>query len=299
MKTCAICKISKDDSSFRMVNRKGYKYLHSYCHQCNRDYHNNLRKSKAPPPKPKYVIPEELTCIGCKIKKPKSDFYTVKTKHNNYLLTRCRNCQRKQRELYARQKGVLPMKCRPLEELPKNKSCTKCGIIKKQEEYRIRSEKRKTGTSYWLNPSCLECDRIFQRNRWKSQRATEEGRKRHNEWAKNYAKRNKEKLKIKTKEYREKVSAKENRRRYIEENKEKLRKQEYPNKIKYHVKNRDTISDQYIKNLLRNNKGIFDPTPEQIEIHRNKVLIDRIKRHIHLNKKKQNEGHNRTQKALV
>jgi hypothetical protein len=281
-KICKKCDLELHSSLFGKQKRNGRIYLNSYCRDCNREIQTAIRRSKGILPKSAYctipIIPESRICSRCKIDKPKSEYYTSTSKGKTRLMYMCKECSKERVLEINRQNGVLPMGCRPVEQLPTSKQCTKCKKDKQQQEFRIRHQKGKTGTTYYLNPSCLECDRQYGRDKHKRDRATEDGRNKHNNWAKQRYHRRRDEMVQKAKEYRESEMGRETRKSYIKKNKNKIYEQETVCKKKYHEKHRDGITDRYAINQLRGQgyKG-EEISAELIEIKKAEIQIHRLK----------------------
>lgn len=188
-------------------------------------------------------------------------------------------------------------------EIPEKKVCTRCKIEKQKDEFRI-GVKEKSGCQYFLSQYCRKCESELARIYYDKKKDDPEFKKKNSERTKLYAQknvdeirkrrklpdfkkkhanrenkryhRNKDWIADKMKKKRQTPEYKQNRKNYIEKNKEKIAKQEIITKRKYHEKNRDALTDVYIINLLRN-QGTVNPTAEQIELKRAKILIKRIK----------------------
>lgn len=164
------------------------------------------------------------------------------------------------------------------------KVCAKCGIEKDDEQFRIRIDKRvlKPSGLVYRNNRCLKCESEINSERSKNERKTDEGKAKHNKWAKEFHKRHRDKCLDKMKEYRATPEYKEYMKEYRLKNKEKIKNQEKLTKKKYSEKNRDSITDKYVARVLRangDNRSIEEILKDQslIEIHRSKILISRIK----------------------
>jgi len=279
-KICKRCDLELDSSLFGKQKRSGRVYLNSYCRDCSREIQTIWRRRKGILPKPNVIpiIPESRICSRCKIEKQKSEYYTYTTNGKTRLMYMCKQCGKERSLEINRQNGVLPMSCRPIELLPTSKQCTKCKKDKQQQHFRIRHQKGKTGTTYYLNPTCLSCDRQYARDKHKRDRATEEGKKKHNNWANQRYHRRRDEMVEKAKEYRNSEQGRQTRKAYIKKNKNKIYEQEVVCKKKYHEKNRDSISDRYALNLLKT-QGYSESeiTSELIEIKKAEILIHRLK----------------------
>lgn len=186
------------------------------------------------------------------------------------------------------------------------KFCSRCKINKEDSEFRIRKEKRRGDFSY-LNNECKQCDKERAAIYYAKMKNDPDFKKKNRERARNYIVNNIEKIRIRkgTKDFLAKhakwnkdsynrmkdvVSAKmkvkrqtpeykEMMRAYRARNKEKIFRQEVITKKRYHEKNRDGLTDQYIINQL-NSQGIADKEtlknyPEIIEAKRVQLLIIR------------------------
>lgn len=158
------------------------------------------------------------------------------------------------------------------------KVCSRCNIEKDDSEFRMRHDKR-NGGSFYLNNTCKKCDAEITRLSYREWRKTPEGKKINRERAKAYYKRERDKVKRKMKQKRQTPEYKAKNREYRNRNKEKIHGQEIITKKRYHEKNKKQITDKYVKQQLRQD-GNYNPTPEEIEIKRSKIIIHRIKEKI-------------------
>lgn len=163
------------------------------------------------------------------------------------------------------------------------KICSRCHIEKGKEHFRIRMEKRATPPFRYLNNTCRACDAEITRLTYKEWRKTPEGRKINQERARAFYKKWKDRIKIKMKEKRKTDEYKRKVKAYRMRNKEKIAKQEVITKRRHHEKNKEQISDAYVLQRLKQD-GNNNPTAEEIEIKRSKILIHRIKQKIEAKK---------------
>lgn len=245
------------------------------------------------------------TCSKCKIKKDVSLFY--KDTHTaDKLNAWCKNCHSEWGRELKKKRGIPDRRTRLLEELPTHKVCTRCKKEKQKSDFSIKKENDK----YWtLVPTCKKCSseisKIYYEKKKndpdfklknservkkyanknidaiKNRRSLDDYKKKHAVWnLKHYYKvrdliNEKQKLKRQTERY------KANRKRYIQNNKDKISQQEANAKLRYHVKNRDAITDTYVISQLVNQRfGTREEIAnnlELIEIKRSQILLKRIK----------------------
>lgn len=243
-------------------------------------------------------------CARCNIEKEDTAFGKSKQQKSG-LFPYCYKCCREKHTQYRRKRGIPALKRQALEELPKNKICTRCKKDKPQEQFRIKTEK---SGCVGINPTCRECDseishiyyhkykdnpefkkknleRVHaysQKNadEIKARKQTIEFKKKHAGWELNRYHKVKDiiaaKMKIKrqTKEYKKMM------RDYRAKNNEKIFQQEMVTKKRYQVKNRDSLSDVYILGVLglslKEKNNIRKNAPELIELKREELKFHRL-----------------------
>lgn len=161
-----------------------------------------------------------------------------------------------------------------LKPLPDFKVCCRCLIEKPKDCFRVRVQDKKYR---YLNATCRQCDnsiaKELTKKRSPEQKAKNAARTRAYYAARRDEHNAKQKEKRKTPQY--KAYMKEYRRR----RKEIIHEQEVITKRRYHEKNKNPITDKYVINRL-GQEGIKNPTQEEIELRRAKILIHRIKQKI-------------------
>lgn len=218
-------------------------------------------------------------CRKCNISKADSEFRKC-VQNKDGLRSYCRECDKKISEEWRRKQGI-PVKQKKITyELPREKTCSRCNNVKAKTEFRVRWEKRQVPPFPYLNNTCKKCDaEIALENHYKNRR-TPEGRKRNQESAKKAYKKRRDKAVEHMKKKRSTPEYKKMMRDYRQRNREKIQQQEIITKRRYHEKNRDAVTDAYVINNLRQ-KGIIEPSVEQMEMQRVKILTKRLKRKIH------------------
>lgn len=167
------------------------------------------------------------------------------------------------------------------------KLCSRCNIEKDDSAFRVRTDKRRNPPLVYLNNTCYDCDAETQRERVRKQRQTPEGRKKHNQWANKSYHRHRDDRVRKMREKRKTPEYKAKMKEYRENNKQKIYQQEVITKKRYHEKNRDAVTDEYvIGRLIQQGYKREECTPELIELKRVKILKKRLKNKIAKLKKK-------------
>lgn len=159
------------------------------------------------------------------------------------------------------------------------KFCSRCHIEKPESDFRVRVEKRSDPPFSYFNNTCRACDAEITRAAWAEKRKTPEGRKKNCESARKAYRKRREKVKAQMKKKRQTPDYKEKMREYRRKNKEKIFSQEVATKKRYQEKHKSQITDKYVIGKLRE-QGNLNPTEEEIEIKRAKILIHRIKEKI-------------------
>lgn len=255
-------------------------------------------------------------CRRCNNEKEDACFQR-QPKNNDGLFSYCKECQKELQEIYRRRRGIKKQRKRTIDELPDKKYCTRCKEEKLKDEFRIRVDK---SGSVIINPTCRICDGVIAKEYYANRKDDPEFKKKNAERAREYATKNSDQIKKtrqsdlfkkehsgwENKRYhrkRDEINAKAKVRRqtpaykkmmkeYRQRNKKKIATQEEITKRRYHEKNKNSITDKYVKNLLRT-QGNRNPTAEQIEIKRGEILLARIKKKI----KNGSEGVNKADKG--
>jgi hypothetical protein len=217
-------------------------------------------------------------CSRCNIEKRDECFQIMHYKERTYLYSYCKDCQREYATERRRKKGIRPLK-RKAESIPETKVCSRCQSEKPKTDFRIRTDKRSEPAFTYLNNTCMKCDADIQRERHRRQRATAEGRQKHNDQAKTFHRRHREKVLSIGKQKRQTPEYKEKMRAYRKRNKDKIHNQEVVTKKRYHEKHRDNVTDEYvIRQLITQGVATRDSLrshPELIEAKRIQILIKR------------------------
>lgn len=127
-----------------------------------------------------------------------------------------------------------------------DKKCSRCQHIKSADCFRTRRDKRRGKECIYLNNTCKKCDCEITKERHQKLKDNPDYIELSRQRARQYHKvnadiiREKNQLKRQTKRY------KENRKKYIQKNKEKISQQERITKRRYHEKNRDELTDEYV-----------------------------------------------------
>jgi hypothetical protein len=210
MKICTKCKIEKDESEFcKCKNEKDGLYC--YCKECRRQHRQELKRTMI-----KKMV-ETKTCTKCKIEKNESEFSKDNYKKDG-LQNQCKECQKQ----YRRE-----LKRTIIKKMVETKTCTKCKIEKKPNEF-SKDNYRKDGLCSW----CKECRN---QHHWIN-------RERDLTQQKQYEKENRGKISAHKKQYR-----KTHRKEINQRNNEKR-----ANNICFRL--RGTVSAS-INNALRRNNG--------------------------------------------
>ena len=162
------------------------------------------------------------------------------------------------------------------------KVCAHCQIEKDESFFGHKCDKRRNPPLHYLDNVCNECRAARQRERTRKERQTPEGRAKHNFWTNESHKRNREKNLAKMKERRATPEYKAYMKAYRERRKEIIYQQELITKRKYFDKNRDSVSDEYCIQKIKEQQKITreNITAEMIERKRIQILIKRLRNNI-------------------
>lgn len=195
---------------------------------------------------------ENKKCNGCQLIKPHSEFglhstrykkrSTSETSTYTYIKSRCRECERQAAKKYY-------------------------SLVKDIPEFKEKNAERVR--------KYTQENREIVNERQRIKRASHEFHQRHLNDVKDYYKRNKSEVIKRRKQIRVTADYKNYVREYRKRNKDKIYNQEKICKQRYHEKNRDSISDQYVINLL-NNQGLSVVLPELIKLKRLQIIAKRI-----------------------
>lgn len=140
--------------------------------------------------------------------------------------------------------------------------CSVCKKNKKKKYFRIRTDKRRNPPLIYPSNICLKCEAEKQKERTKRERATPEGRKKHNQWAKEFHVRHRDKVLAYGKARRKTAEFKRYMKKYRKRNKEKIAKQEKITKRRYQEKHMNALTDLYVKSKLGFTKN--EEVPKEI-----------------------------------
>lgn len=151
-------------------------------------------------------------------------------------------------------------------------NCTKCKLPKPLNRFRIRTKRGST----WRQGKCMDCEANEQSKRYHAD--IEKSRIISREFQKKRRAENPELVNQKVKEYRDKNRDKVRKweKDWYARNEEGRKKHKVRAK-KWLDKNRDELSDTYVRNVIASNSDLKHEqiTPDLIELHRINILIKR------------------------
>lgn len=157
------------------------------------------------------------------------------------------------------------------------KVCSRCQELKGPESFRIREDKRIGRECKYLNNTCRQCDAAYSKARWDKIKYLEEEKLKNRARARRYAKDNWDVVREKDQARRQTPQARAVRAKYREANLEKIQAHEAAAKWRYHIKNRDQLTDAYIINRLMQKSPLAknEIPPALIELKRIQIQCER------------------------
>lgn len=220
------------------------------------------------------------TCAKCHIEKENNEFRTQTVKGKVYLRGYCKECDKAYLREWGKNK-TYQRRVVNVKPLPESKECSRCKCEKTQAEFRVRTEKRSTPHWQYLNPTCKACDADITRERVRRQRQTQDGRERHNRWAREFHKRHRDKILPKMKKRRESEHGKYYRKQYDENRRLIIQIQNYYRNKRYQHDIISNIKEAYIVRLMAHPREGISPFltrqyPEFIKTYQVQIAIKRF-----------------------
>lgn len=155
------------------------------------------------------------------------------------------------------------------------KECTKCNVNKESDCFRVRFDRR--SNLKYLNSHCKECEKQDAKKRYNAVKDVPEFKIFNCERAKKYRIENPELFREQQQVKRQKESYKKNRVVYVKKNRAKILEQEKVTKKRYWQKQKENLTDEYVKVMITQRTPISrnEVPPELIKLKRLELICKR------------------------